>query len=96
MDLETLSAELARLATVTDPFGDSSKDGFVQEIARTAAANLPWSEGVARNALESAQPTVEIWSALLRGWSSPHTLEQWTTVLQIIVRLEPIYGSVLI
>lgn len=95
MDLESLCDELARLATVTDPFGDSSKDGFLQEIARTAAANFAWSEGVARNALECAQPAVEIWSALLRGWSSPHTLEEWTTVLQTMVCLEPIYGSVL-
>jgi hypothetical protein len=95
MDLEALSAELARLATVTDPFGDSSKDGFLQEIARTAAANFLWSEGIASSALESALPPAEIWSALLRGWTSIHSLEQWTKVLRTIVRLEPIYGSVL-
>jgi hypothetical protein len=95
MNLEALSAECARLAMVTDPFGDSSKDGFLQEIARTAEANFPWSEGIAREALASADPPIEIWSALLRGWSSTHTQEEWTSVLQILVSLEPVYGSVL-
>ena len=95
MNLESLSAECTRLATVTDPFGDLSKDGFLQEIARTVAANFPWSEVIAREALESAEPPIEIWSALLRGWSSDHTQEQWTSVLQMLVRLEPVYGSVL-
>jgi Domain of unknown function (DUF4020)/SIR2-like domain len=95
MNLEALSAECARLATVTDPFGDSSKDGFLQEIARTAAANFPWSERIAREALASEGPPIEIWSALLRGWSSSHNQEQWTSVLQLLAHLEPVYESVL-
>lgn len=95
MNLEALSAESARLATVIDPFGDLSKDGFLQEIARTAAANFSWSEAIARAALKSAEPPIEIWSALLRGWSSTHTHEEWRPVLQILASLEPVYGSVL-
>jgi len=95
MNLEALSIESARLATLTDPFGDTSKDGFLQEIARTAAANFTWSERIAAEALDSAQPPAEIWSALLRGWSSSHIVEEWTTILQILARLEPVYGSVL-
>jgi hypothetical protein len=95
MNLEALSAESARLANVTDPFGETSTEGFLQEIARAAAANFPWSQRIAREALNSAQPPVEIWSALLRGWSSTHTLEEWTTVLQILTRLDTVYGSVL-
>lgn len=95
MNLEALVAECARLATMTDPFGDSSKAGFLQEIARTTAANFSWSEARAREALISAEPPTEIWSALLRGWSSTHTEEEWTSALQILRRLEPVYGSVL-
>ena len=95
MNLEALAAECTRLATVTDPFGDSSKDGFLQEIARATAANFPWSEGIAREALASEEPPIEIWSALLRGWSSNHTQEEWRSVLGVLVRLEPVYGRVL-
>ncbi|HEY1901726.1 MAG TPA: SIR2 family protein [Terracidiphilus sp.] len=95
MNLEALLAENSRLADVKDIFGGPLKGGFLQEIARTGAGNFAWSEGIAREALERANVPAEIWSALLRGWSSTHTLEQWTTVLQILVRLEPVYGSVL-
>jgi len=95
MDLGSLLAECARLSTLTDSFGDSSKDGFLQEIARTAAANFPWSMAIAEEAVASAKHPVEIWSALLRGWSSAHDLDEWTSLLAVLTCLEPVYTSVL-
>ena len=95
MSLEELQAERARLAEVTDPFGDSSKDGFLQEIARTAEANFAWFIGIAREALATDEPSSEIWSALLRGCSSPHDTAQWTALLPVLADLEPVYHTVL-
>ena len=51
LNLEALLSESARLADVRDMFGDQLKGGFLQEIARTAAGNFPWSEGIAQEAL---------------------------------------------
>jgi hypothetical protein len=95
MHLDALLAECARLSTLTDPFGDSLKGGFLQEITHTAAANFPWSITIAEEAVISAEPPIEIWSALLRGWSSTHDLEEWTLLLPALARLEPVYPSVL-
>jgi hypothetical protein len=95
MNLEALLAESARLADVRDMFGDSLKGGFLQEIARTAAGNFVWSEDIAQEALARADVPVEIWSALLRGWSTNHTPEEWRSLLATVERLEPVYSSVL-
>jgi hypothetical protein len=76
-------------------FGDPLKGGFLQEIARTAAGNFAWSEGIAREALERADVPAEIWSALLRGWSAHHAPEKWRSLLGTVERLEPMYDSVL-
>jgi hypothetical protein len=96
MNLDALLAECARLCTLTDPFGDSSKDGFLQEIARTAAANFPWSIAIAEEAAAKAESPTEIRSALLRGWSSAHDLKEWKSLLPMLTRLEPVYTSVLV
>jgi Domain of unknown function (DUF4020)/SIR2-like domain len=95
MNLEALLTESRRLADVKDMFGDPLKSGFLQEIARTAAGNFAWSEGIARDALERADVPAEIWSALLRGWSAHHTPEEWRSLLGTVERLEPLYDSVL-
>jgi hypothetical protein len=95
MNLEALIAETTRLAGVKDMFGDSLKGGFLQEVARTVAGNFAWSEGVAQEALANANVPVEIWSALLRGWSTNHTPEEWGSLLVTVERLEPVYSSVL-
>lgn len=95
MDLDSLLAECARLSTLTDPFGDSSKDGFFQEIARTSAANFTWSMAIAQEAVASAEHPVEIWSALVRGWSSAHDVDEWQSLLPMLTRLEPLCASVL-
>ena len=95
MNLEALLAASARFADVRDMFGDSLKGGFLQEIARTVAGNFAWSEGIAQEALGRAHVPVEIWSALLRGWSTNHTPEEWRSLLATVERLEPVYSSVL-
>jgi hypothetical protein len=95
MNFAALLAENTRLADVKDMFGDSLKNGFLQEIARTASGNFAWSEGIAGEALERPDVPAEIWSALLRGWSTHHTAEEWASVLGIVARLEPIYDSLL-
>ncbi len=95
MNLEALLAESARLADSRDMLGDPLKGGFLQEVARTAAGNFAWSEGVAQDALARADVPVEIWSALLRGWSTNHTPEEWRSLLATVERLEPVYSSVL-
>jgi len=95
MNLEALFAENTRLADVKDMFGDPLKAGFLQELARTASENFAWSKGIAGEGLERNDIPVEIWSALLRGWSTHHTPEEWESVLGIVERLEPIYDSVL-
>ena len=95
MDLEALLAENNRLADVKDMFGEPLKGGFQQEIARTAAGNFAWSEGISREALERTDVPAEIWSALLRGWSTAHTPEEWRSLLATVERLEPAYSSVL-
>lgn len=95
MNLEALIAESTRLAGVRDTFGDPLKDGFLQEIARTAAGNFAWSECIAQEALANADVPGEIWSALLRGWSTNHAPEEWTSLLAVMERLEPMYGSLL-
>lgn len=95
MNLEALLAESARLADVRDMFGDSLKGGFLQEIARTAAGNFAWSEGIAQEALPRTDVPVEVWSALLRGWSTKHTPDEWRSLLATVERLEPVYSSVL-
>jgi hypothetical protein len=95
MNLEALQAEYTRLSTLTDPFGDSSEEGFLQEIARTAAGNFPWSMAIAEEAMAKPEPTIGIWPALLLGLSSAHQPEEWTALLAMLARLEPIYGSVL-
>ena len=76
MNLEALIAESTRLAGVRDTFGDPFKDGFLQEIARTAAGDFAWAEGIAQETLANADVPVEIWSALPRGWSTNHTPER--------------------
>jgi hypothetical protein len=76
MNLEALLAENTRLADVRDMFGDSLKGGFLQEIARTAAGNFGWSEVIGQEALVREDVPDEIWSALLRGWSTNHTSEE--------------------
>ena len=95
MNLEALLAESARLADVRDRFGDPLKGGFLQEIARTAAGNFAWSEGIAQEALARTDVPVEIWSALLRGWSANHSPAEWRSLLATVERLEPVYSSVL-
>jgi Domain of unknown function (DUF4020)/SIR2-like domain len=95
MNLEALLAENTRLADIKDMFGDPLKGGFLQEIARTAAGNFAWSEAIAGEALERDDVPAEIWSALLRGWSTHHTPEEWASVLDIAERLEAIYDKVL-
>ncbi len=95
MDLNALLAERTRLSGLTDPFGDSSKGGFLQEIIRTASANFPWSMAIAEEALASAEYPIEILSALLQGWSCAHDLEEWTSLLSVLARLEPAYSSAL-
>jgi hypothetical protein len=95
MNLEALLAENIRLADVKDMFGDTLKGGFLQEIARTAAGNFAWSEAIAGEALERDDVPAEIWSGLLRGWSTHHSPEEWASVLGIAERLETIYDKVL-
>jgi hypothetical protein len=95
MNLEALLAENIRLADVRDMFGDSLKGGFLQEIARTAAGNFGWSEVIAQEALVREDVPDEIWSALLRGWSTNHTSEEWRSLLATVERIAPIYSSVL-
>lgn len=95
MNLAAVLAENTRLAEVKNIFGDSLKSGFLQEIARTASGNFAWSEGIAGEALERDDIPAEIWSALLRGWSTHHRPEEWASVLAIVARLEPIYDLVL-
>jgi Domain of unknown function (DUF4020) len=95
MNLEALIAESTRLGGVRDTFGDSLKEGLLQEIARAAAEHFAWSEGIAQAALASEGILQEIWSALLRGWSSTHTPKEWGSLLTILERLEPVYSSVL-
>ena len=95
MNLEALLAESNRLADVRDMFGEPLKGGFLQEIARTAAGNFAWSEGIAREALANTDVPAEIWSALLRGWSTAHTPEGWASLLAAVEHLEPVYGSLL-
>lgn len=95
MKLNALLEESARLAKVKDTFGEPFQAGFLQEIARTVEGNFAWSEGIAAEALERKDVPAEIWLALLRGWSTHHTPEQWASVLTIVERLEPIYDIVL-
>jgi hypothetical protein len=95
MNLAALLSENTRLADVKDTFGDPLKSGFLQEIARTASGNFAWSERIAGEALERDDVPAEIWSALIRGWSTHHTPEEWASLLDIVARLEPIYESVL-
>jgi hypothetical protein len=95
MNLEGLLAESARLADVKDMFGSPLKGGFLQDIARTTAGNFAWSERIAEQALARTDVPYEIWSALLRGWSSDHTPEEWRSLLATVERLEPMYSSVL-
>jgi hypothetical protein len=95
MDLDEVVGESARLAEVKDTFGDSMQSGFLQEISRATAANLAWSEGIAREALERTDIPAEIWSALVRGWTGNHTVEEWSLLLAAVSRLEPVFGSML-
>jgi len=95
MNLEALLAESTRLADVRDMFGDSLKGGFLQEIARTANGNFAWSEGIAREALANTDVPAEIWAAMLRGWSTAHTPEEWASLLATVEHLEPVYSSLL-
>ncbi len=95
MNLDALLVESTRLAEVKDMFGEPFQAGFLQEIARTAAGNFAWSEGIAAEALERKDVPAEIWSALVRGWSTHHTPEEWASVLGILERLESVYGTVL-
>jgi len=73
----------------------SLKGGFLQEITRTVAGNFGWSEVIAQEALVSEDVPDEIWSALLRGWSTDHTSEEWRSLLATVERIEPVYSSVL-
>jgi hypothetical protein len=50
---------------------------------------------IAEEAETSAEVPIGIWSALLQGLSSTHEPEEWASLLPILARLEPIYGSVL-
>ncbi len=95
MSLDEVLGESARLAEVKDTFGDSMQEGFFQEISRAAAANLAWSEGIAREALERTDIPAEIWSALLRGWTGNHRAEEWRSLLDTVGKLEPVFGSLL-
>jgi SIR2-like domain len=95
MNLDALLDESTRLAEVKDTFGEPFQAGFLQEIARTAAKNFVWSEGIAAEALERKDLPAEIWSALVRGWSTHHTPEEWASVLAIVEQLEPVYDMVL-
>ena len=50
------------------------KAGFLQEIARTAAGNFAWSEGIAAEALEAQTFPSRSGRRWLRGWSTtPYT-----------------------
>jgi hypothetical protein len=95
MNLQVLLEESTRLVGVKDTFGDSLQRRFLQEISRAAAGNFVWSEAIAAEALKRNDVPAEIWSALLRGWSTQHTPEEWASVLGIVERLEAIYGKVL-
>lgn len=95
MNLDALLAESTRLAEVKDTFGEPFQAGFLQEIARTVDGNFAWSEGIAAEALERKDVPAEIWSALVRGWSTHHTPEEWASVLAIVERLESVYDTVL-
>jgi hypothetical protein len=93
MDLQALLEESTRLAGAKDTFGDSLQGGFLQEISRAAAGNIAWSEGIARDALARTDIPAEIWSALLRGWTSEHTPEEWRSLLAAVEQLGSMYGS---
>jgi len=95
MNLDALLDESTRLAEVKDTFGEPFQAGFLHEIARTAAGNFAWSEGIATEALERQDVPAQIWSALVRGWSTHHTPEEWASVLAIVERLESVYDTVL-
>jgi hypothetical protein len=95
MNLDALLAESTRLAEVKDTFGEPFQAGFLQEIARTASGNFAWSERTAAEALERKDVPAEIWSALVRGWSTHHTPEEWASVLAIVEQLESVYDTVL-
>lgn len=95
MNLDALLAESARLAEVKDTFGEPFQAGFLQEVARTVDGNFAWSEGIAAEALERKDVAAEIWSALVRGWSTHHSPEEWASVLAIVERLESVYDTVL-
>ncbi len=95
MDLGALLAESNRLADARDKFEEPLKGGFLQEIARTAAGNFAWSEGIAREALARTDVPADIWSALIRGWSTAHTPEEWGSLLATVEHLAPVYSSVL-
>ncbi len=95
MNLEALLAERERLSSPTDPFMASSKDEFLQEIARAAADDFRWSLFIAEEALACTEPPVEIWSALLRGWSCAHDAQEWTSLFSLLSRIQSIYGVVL-
>lgn len=93
MDLQALVDESARLTGVKDTFGDSLQGGFLQEISRATAENLPWSETIAGEALLRDDVPTELWAALLRGWTGEHTPEQWRSLFAVVARLEPHYGA---
>jgi len=95
MNLEMLCSETMRLALINDSFGDSPKDGFLQEVARAVSSNFAWSEGIAKEALANPEVPLEIWSALLRGWTSGHSEAEWKSLLAILAQLTPIYENLL-
>ncbi len=95
MGLDKILGESARLAEVKNTFGDPMQSGLLQEISRATAANLAWSEGIAREAVERTDIPAEIWSAFVRGWTGNHTVEEWRSVLATVGRLKPVFGSLL-
>ena len=97
MNLDALETECVRLSKLTNAFGESSEQGFLQKVARTAELNFKWSMQTADDAFASERsiserPMRDIWSALLRGWSAPHSSDEWMSLLPMLARLESTYS----
>ncbi len=95
MNLKELLDESERLAGIKDPFGDTSQEGSIEGIARTAESNFGWSMTIANSALAGNIWSRDVWSGLLRGWSSAHDSAQWETLLSVLDQLTPVHEVVL-
>ena len=91
-DIDQLQEAVANVPATGFPHTDS-REGLLWQIAECARKSIPWGLEIARQVQVRSLWSIDIWNALIGGWTSTDlTEEHWKTILDILDSSPAIHG----